>query len=35
MTKFEHKRDVITFGKCPEQNCIDNYFSGSARRISE
>ena len=34
-TKFEHKHDVIYFGKCPEQNCIDNCLGESARRISE
>ena len=35
MTKFEHKYDVIYFGKCPEQNCTDNYLGESARRVSE
>lgn len=35
MTKFEHKRDFITFGRRPDQNCTDNYFGGSARRIYE
>ena len=34
-TKFEHKYDVIYFGKCPEQKCTDNYLRESARRISE
>ena len=34
-TKFEHKHDVIYFGKCPEQSCTDNYLGESARRISE
>ena len=29
------KHGVIYFGKCPEQNCIDNYLGESARRISE
>ena len=24
-TKFEHKHDVIYFGKCSEQNSYDNY----------
>ena len=33
--KFEHKHDVIYFGKCPEQNCTDDYLRESARRISE
>ena len=33
--KFEHKHDVIYFGKCQEKNCIDNYLGESARRISE
>ena len=33
--KFEHKHDVIYFGKCPEQNCTDNYIGESTRRISE
>ena len=35
MTKFEHKHDVIYFGKSPEQNCTDNYLGESARRGSE
>ena len=35
MTKFEHKHDVIYLGKCPEQNCTDNYLGESARRVSE
>ena len=35
MTRFDYKHDVIYFGKCPEQNCTDNYFGESARRISE
>ena len=34
-TKFEHKHDVIFFGKCPEKNCTNNYLGESARRISE
>ena len=34
-TKFEHKHDIIYFGKYPEQNCTDNYLGESARRISE
>ena len=34
-TKFEHKHDVIYFGKCPEQNCTDNHLGESTRRISE
>ena len=34
-TKFDHKHDGIYFGKCPEQNCTDNYLGESARRISE
>ena len=34
-TKFEHKHDVIYFGKRPEQNCTDNYLGESARRISK
>ena len=34
-TEFEHKHDVIYFGKCPEQNCSDNHLGESARRISE
>ena len=33
--KFEHKHDVIYFGKYPEQNCTDNYLGESTRRISE
>ena len=35
MTKFEHKHDVIYLDKCPEQNCSDNYFGESAKKISE
>ena len=35
MTKYEHKNDVVYFGKCPEQNCTDNYLGESAGRISE
>ena len=34
-TKFGHKHDVIYFGKCPEQNCTDNYLGQFARRTSE
>ena len=34
-TKFEHKDDVINCGKCPEQNCTDNYIGESAWKISE
>ena len=34
-TKFEHKHDVIYFGKCPEKNLTDNYLGESERRISE
>ena len=34
-TKFKHKHDVIYFGKCPEQNCTDNYLGESAWRISD
>ena len=34
MTKFEHKHGVIYFGKCPEDNCTDNYLCESARKIS-
>ena len=33
-TKFEHKHDVIYFGKCPEQNCTDNYLGESVGKIS-
>ena len=28
-------KDVIYFGKCPEENCVDNYLGECARRISE
>ena len=35
ITEFEHKNDVIFLGKCPEQNCTDNYLSESSRGISE
>ena len=35
MIKFEHEHYVIYFGKCPEQNCTDNYFLEFARRISK
>ena len=34
-TKFEHKHDVIYFGKFPEKNCTDSYVRESATRISE
>ena len=34
-TRFEHKHHDIYFGKCPEQNCTDDYLRESARRISE
>ena len=34
-TEFEHKHDIIYLGKCPEQNCTDNYLGESARTISE
>ena len=36
-TKFEHKHDVIYFGKCPDRTAlvIINYLGESARRISE
>ena len=34
-TKFEHKRDIIYLGTCPEDNCPDNYIGESGRRISE
>ena len=33
--KDRTKHDIIYFGKCPEQNCTDNYLGESARRISE
>ena len=33
--KFEHKHDVVYFGKCLEKNCTDNYLGESALRISE
>ena len=33
--KDRTKHDIIYFGKCPEQNCTNNYLGESARRISE
>ena len=32
-TKFEYRHDVVYFGKCPEQNCTDNYLNEYFRRI--
>ena len=34
-TKFGLKHGIIYFGKCPEENSINNYLGESARRISE
>ena len=32
MTKLEHKHDVISFGKCPKQICINKYFVVNGHR---
>ena len=34
-TKFEHKNDIIYHGKCPVEECPDNYIGETKRRISE
>ena len=34
-TIFEHKHDAIFHGKCPAENCADNYIGETARRVNE
>ena len=34
-TIFEHKHDVIFHGKCPDENCVDDYIRETARRVNE
>ena len=34
-TIFEHKHDVIYHGKCPVENCVDDYIGETARRVNE
>ena len=34
-TKFEHKNDIIYHGKCPVEECLDNYNDETKRRMSE
>ena len=34
-TKFEHKHDIIYHGKCPVENCVDDYIGETARRVNE
>ena len=34
-TIFEHKHDVIYHGKCPAENCVDDYIGETARRVNE
>ena len=34
-TIFEHKHDVIYHGKCPAENCVDDYIGEKARRVNE
>ena len=34
-TKFEHKNDYIYHGKCPTEECSDNYIGDTKRRMSE
>ena len=34
-TKFEHKNDIIYHGKCPAEECPDNYIGETKRRMSE
>ena len=33
-TIFEHKHNVIYHGKCPAENCVDDYNGETARRIN-
>ena len=32
---FEHKHDVIYYGKCPAESCVDDYIGETARRVNE
>ena len=34
-TIFEHKRDVIYHGECPDEKCVDDYIGERARRVNE
>ena len=34
-TIFEHKHDVICHGKCPAENCVDDYIGETAHRVNE
>ena len=34
-TIFEHKHDVIYHGKCPAENCVDDYIRETACRVNE
>ena len=34
-TIFQHKHDVIYHGKCPAENCVDDYIGETARRVNE
>ena len=34
-TIFEYNHHVAYFGRCPENNCSDNYVVEGGRRISE
>ena len=34
-TIFEHKHNVIYHGKCPAENCVDDYIGETARRVNE
>ena len=33
-TIFEHKHDVIYHGKCPAENCVDDYIGEKACRVN-
>ena len=32
---FEHKHDIIYYGKCLAENCVDDYLGETACRINE
>ena len=34
-TKFEHNRNIVYHGTCPETDCPENYIGETAKRISE
>ena len=34
-TIFEHKHDIIFHGKCPAENCVDDYTGGTALKVNE